>query len=461
VIRFDNRDLDQLAGDFERNVRIARLRKKYRLSSRGLLQTLVEARRLGAIRKNSFARLLLKRVSYHFPQDPEARFKTALSCLDTELKQAVLLEVELYPRTYFEIGKRLVENTNVRLPAIQSLSSYLVDTLVPAGLVIEERLGRGFGLVRRYFGLSREGEKYGQPLAAFSLKYAVDHNISLYELLGQALTRGASASPYHRIRIVELVSQGHSRMIDLMDALGLVIEDVRQHLDKLTKLGILKYESLDFGRGGTNVYSWVRGRLPQDAKTVRELKKLTGKVAQWLYRHEQGDRNQIAHAIGHKHPTNISQVLAGLVEQGLAQTPFASYDKSRISLLPGSRVVTDYARSARMALKGGSALKNMNDILEELRNDRKMLCRYLDAGVELYRAVSPELNARTRLEREAGLLEFIRRYTTAEGRGPRPVDVAKGLGWTHGIVTLYLRTLISKNLLSREKKGPAARYIER
>jgi hypothetical protein len=456
--RFDKGRLSQLVQDFEKQVRVSRLRNRYGLSNRGLFKALVHARRQGIMRKKTFARLLLRKVLYPFPQDTEARFKAVLSCLNTELKQALLLRVEDYPRTYIEIGKRLAEDTSNRLPSLGTFSSYLTDSLVPAGLVAEERLGRGFGLLNRYFGLSKAGGMYGQPLAAFSLRYAVDHDISLYRLLGQSHSSMSSTSPYNRIRIVELVSKEHSRMIDLMEALGLVIEDVRQHLDKLEELGILKYDSLDFGRKVAKAYSWVHGRLPEEARTVRELRKLTRDVATWLYLHKKGERNQIADALGHKHPTNISEVLVGLVEQGLASTPFASTDKSRIRLQEGSRVVIDYARIVRSALGGGPELRSSKESLEELLRDRKKLCGYLDAGIELYRAVSPELNARSHQEREAELLEFIQEYTSAEGGGPRPVDVVKGLGWSHGIVTIYLRSLIAKGVLLKQKKGPAVSY---
>jgi hypothetical protein len=451
-------DLKLLVRDFEKQVRIGRLGKKYHLSHRGLFQALVEARRQNILRKGPFARLLLREISLPFPQDPEARFKAVLSCLNTELKQACLLELESYPRTYVEVGKKLAADANVTLPSLQCFSSYFSDSLVPAGLAVEEQWGRGFGLVRRYFGLSKAGIKYGQPLAAFSLRYAVDHEVSLYALLGQSHSSMDSTSPYNRIRIVELVSNGHSRMVDLMGALRLNIEDVRQHLDKLQRLGILKYDSLDLGRGEIKAYTWTPGRSPQDAKTVRELKKLTGRVAAWLYLHKRGGRNEIAAALGHKHPTNISQVLAGLVEQGLARTPFTSTDKSKITLLPGSRAISDYAQDVRNALRGGPELRMMREMLKEFRRDEEARRKYLDAGLELYMAISPSLDARTGGERENELLEFVRKYASAHGRGPRPVDVAKGLGWSHGIVTIYLGSLIAKRVLLKRKKGPAVTY---
>ena len=38
------------------------------------------------------------------------------------------------------------------------------------------------------------------------------------------------------------------------------------------------------------------------------------------------------------------------------------------------------------------------------------------------------------------------------------MDLAKALGWTHGIVTLYLRSLIASRTVAKEKTGPAVRY---
>lgn len=401
-------------------------------------------------------------IRYDFPEHPEARLAAVLSCMNSELKQATLLVLDRYPGTSSDISKRLATIANARLPTPGTFSSYCTDTFVPMGFVVQERFRkRRPGFPRNYFAISGPGEKYGQPIAAFSLRYAVDHNISLYELLGQTASPGESRSPYNRARLVELVSEGHDRMVDVRERLGLAIEDVRQHLRKLEKLALLTFDSLSFEKKGVNFYTWVRGRLPGEAKTVCQLKRLTRDVVGWLYRNKKGERNRIGDALNYPDPCHISSVLVGLAEQGLAHSPFKSTDKSRIILSQKSTLLSDYTRALRNALEDKPDLKDMRAMLEELMYDKDICSRYVDAGIELYNSVSPNINSRTGVGRESELVEFIERFQKRRGSGARPVDMVGALGWTHGTVTRCLRSLRNRHCLVNDRKGPAARYSVR
>jgi DNA-binding transcriptional ArsR family regulator len=398
-------------------------------------------------------------IRYDFPGNPEARLAAVLSCMNSELKQATLLVLDRSPGTSTDIGKSLAAIANARLPTPGTFSSYCTDTFVPMGFVVQERFRkRRPGFPKNYFAISGPGEKYGQPIAAFSLRYAVDHNLSLYELLGQTASVGDSRSPYNRARLVELVSEGHSTIKDVRERLGLAIEDVRQHLHKLRKLRILTFDTLSFEKKGVNFYTWVRGRFPEEAKTVCQLKRLTRDVVRWLYRNRKGERNQIGDALNYPDPCHISSVLVGLAEQGLVHSPFKSTDKSRIILSQKSTLLSDYTRALRNALEEKPDLKDMRAMLDELMYDNHICSRYVDAGLELYNAVSPNINSRTGVGRESELVEFIERFQKRKGSGARPVDMVGALGWTHGSVTRYVRMLLSKRLILRLKKGTAARY---
>jgi hypothetical protein len=235
------------------------------------------------VSRSVLARLPIDRIQHKFPEDPEARLAAVLSCINSELKQATLLVLDRHPGTSTDISKRLATIANAKLPTPGTFSSYCTDTLVTMGFVVQERFRkRRPGFPRNYFAISGPGEKYGQPIAAFSLRYAVDHNLSLHELLGQTASAGESRAPYNRARLVELVAEGHDRMVDVQECLGLAIEDVRQHLRKLEKLALLTFDSLSFEKKGVNSYTWVRGRLPGEARTVCQLKRLTRDVVRWL-----------------------------------------------------------------------------------------------------------------------------------------------------------------------------------
>jgi len=401
-------------------------------------------------------------IRHDFPEHPEARLAAVLSCMNSELKQATLLVLDRYPGTSTDISKRLAGIANATLPTPGTFSAYCTDTFVPMGFVVQERFRkRRPGFPMNYFAISGPGEKYGQPIAAFSLRYAVDHNISLYELLGQTASPGESRSPYNRARLVELVSEGHSTIKDVRECLGLAIEDVRQHLRKLEKLALLTFDTLSFEKKGVNFYAWVRGRLPGEAKTVCQLKRLTRDVVRWLYRNKKGERNRIGEALNYPDLCHISSVLVGLAEQGLVHSLFKSTDKSRIILSQKSTLLSDYTRALRNALEEKPDLKDMRAMLEELMYDKDICSRYVDAGVELYNSVSPNINCKTGVGRESELVEFIERFQKREGWGARPVDMVGALGWTHGTVTRCLRSLCNKHRLGNERKGPAARYSVR
>lgn len=414
------------------------------------------------MRRRTGGRLSIDTIRYDFPEHPEARLAAVLSCMNSELKQATLLVLDRYPGTSTDISTRLATLANARLPTPGTFSSYCTDTLVPMGFVVQERFRkRRPGFPKNYFAITGPGEKYGQPIAAFSLRYAVDHNLSLYELLGQTASPGESRSPYNRARLVELVAEGHSTIKEVRACLGLAIEDVRQHLRRLQKLALLTFASLSFEKKGVNCYTWVSGRLPAEARTVGQLSRLTRDVARWLYRNQQGERHQIGHALHYPHLCHISRVLVGLAEQGLVHSPFKSTDKSRIILSEKSTLLSDYTRALRNALEEKPDLKDMREMLEELMYDKDICCRYLEAGIELYRAASPNINCWTTEERESELLQFIQRFSKREEAGARPVDIAAALGWTHGAVTRCLRSLRRKHCLVKQTKGPAARYSVR
>ena len=109
---------------------------------------------------------------------------------------------------------------------------------------------------------------------------------------------------------------------------------------------------------------------------------------------KQGERNQIADALNYRHVTSISSVLVGLSKQGLARTPFIPSGRSRILLLERSRLILDYAKALRGALREGIALREMKEGLREFTLDSFAFGRYVDACLEIHQQESPQVNAR-------------------------------------------------------------------
>ena len=325
--------LRKLSADFVRRVRMKGLCSKYSLSEKQLVEHLLAGYQNRMLPEAQLARLLIQRQGVAFPSDAEDRLAALLASMNNGLKQALLLVADTTPRTYTELYQRLSSATSATLPRPQVVDSYCVDTFTPSGLFVTEWYGRRSGYQVRNFRLTPAGVRYGQPIAAYSMKYAVTHGISLYELLGQRQSAGGTIGPYNRVRILEILSRGQLRVADLARRVGLVIEDVRQHLRKMSSLQLLAYDSLSCESKGMKAYSWVDGRHPMEAKQVGEMSRLTRDVAKWLYLNKQGERNQIADALNYRHVTSISSVLVGLATQGLARTPFIPSGRSRILLL--------------------------------------------------------------------------------------------------------------------------------
>lgn len=447
----------QILTEFEGGASAHKLRDQYGVSYRTLLHHLLDSHRQGLIKDASLGRLLSDRSHYDFADNPEVRLEAVLGCMNGELKQTTLLVLDRSPLTKGGIRRRLEDLTDAPLPVYSTYNDYCVQSHVPAGLVIHEVFGRGLKLHHSAFRLTKAGVTYGQPIAAFSLRYAVDHNLSFYEFLGPATTAGESRAPYNRARILELIAEGHNEIVNLEEALGLDHTNVTYHLRHLQSLGFLCYRSLDLQQG-PKLYAWVGGRAPQEAKAIWGRRQLTVAVADWLYAHRVGHQLLIAHELNHRHIQDISKVLVGLVRQGLVSTEFESVRRSEVTLSEKGKSVTEYVRAVRGALRDGKELRRMTTLLRRFGKNEGEFARYVDAAVKLHLAISPMSLARTAGEREIELVQFIKSFQDEHKTAPRPSEMMRGLGWNHGTLQPYLNVLIRKGRLKKMSKGGEVRY---
>ncbi len=450
--------LPQLLSDFRDGTSLRRIRNTYRLNDKGLLRHLIHATNQGLLDEAALSRLLLEKSRHGFPRNPERRLETVLSCMNGELKQATLLVVDDEPLTRTGIWKLLGELADTPLPDARTFYDYCTQTLCPAGFLIQEIFGKGLRARCSCFSLSPKGAEYGQPIAAFSLRYAVDHDVSLYELLGPTSSAGDSRAPYNRARIIELLAEGCTQIVELEDRLGLAHTDINYHLTHLQGLGLVEFRSLKPERGPKR-YRWVKGKRPEQAKTVSTRRKLTGDVAKWLYRNRIGNPFQIATQLGGVYPQDVSKVLVGLSGQGLAQTEFVSTSRSAVRLRKRSAILLEYVRAVRSALSDNSALKEMEATLREFQQDKRLFAHYVDGGAKLYSAASPMINARKARERELELSEFVQRFQRKHGRGPRPSETMRELGWNHGTLRIYVNSLIRKGRMVKGQDRGSVSYV--
>lgn len=382
-------NLEALAREFEAGAESRELRDKYKIGSRALLRNLVKARRSGLVREEALASLVVDRTRHEFPKDSEARMEAVLSCVNSELKQATVLVMDKYPFTGNDTHARLQQYTDAKIPDRKTLYNYCSATFSPIGFLVEELFGRGLGLADRYFTLSDAGLVYGQAIAAFSLRFAVDNNLSLYQFFGPTYSTGNSRAPYNRARIVELVNAGHNTMVDIARQIGLEDCGVREHLKRLNEAGIVIFDS--------------------------------------------------------SKSSGISGSVLG--------------PKSDIALYERAPLMLAYVDAVREALADGVSLATMNDMLQEFNRDKDIFRKYLNAGIEIYGAVSPRLNAKSSQDREAEIVEFIRSYQNENGTGPRRSEMVKELDYfAEGNIGPHLRNLVQNGVAIKSKEGATVRY---
>lgn len=238
--------LQELADKLKKGATVSQLRDEYVLSNSPLLRKLEEAKEKGLLTKKDLDMLQTDRTMYDFPNNPELRLEAVLSCMNSELKQGVLLVLGDEPKKTSDIRSRLVELTGLELPKKTTFLDYFTKTISPIGFFVERRIRKKGGFICAYFSLSEAGKKYGQPIAAFSLDYPVENDVSFYTLLGGTSSSGDSRSPYNRARMIELLREGCRTEIELERELGLSHPVVNRHLKHLQKLRLLKFSSRNY-----------------------------------------------------------------------------------------------------------------------------------------------------------------------------------------------------------------------
>jgi predicted HTH transcriptional regulator len=107
----------------------------------------------------------------------------------------------------------------------------------------EEILSDGDITLQTGYRLTGAGLHYGLPIAAFSLVFAVNNNLSLYSVLGPTTSPGDSRSPRNRIKIIEALASNEKTTTEFFRESLLDNQSVRNHLIQLRKIGILDFDS--------------------------------------------------------------------------------------------------------------------------------------------------------------------------------------------------------------------------
>jgi len=387
------------------------------------------------------------REENEFPSDLEERMAAVLNGVNTELKAVTILHLDDRPAEAKEIKTRVRETRGSGyLPHFINFNSY-GNTLHDIALVAKETIVRDTGeKLHVGYSLTEAGRVYGRQVAAFSLRYAVESNGSMYEILGPTLSKGSSRAPHNRVRILEELNRGELREVDLVDSLELSDAGALMHIEALGKIGLVSFDSVGAKQKGKCMYRWIDGKDAENVETVVNYKTLTKDVALKLAKLEESDYNEIAKSLNYGHPKNVSHILSGLEKQGFVERVLwkGKNLKSKVKILEGGREFLKKFVYPIKEILGGNRLLIDREI-DEIREI------YTARGIDLYRAVSPQINRKSPEER----IEQVKRCLR-ENPGMTSKEICEVIGISKGQAGLYLRKIEGKR---REKEGQEVRYF--
>ncbi len=391
-----------------------------------------------------------------FPEDIDSRLTSILSTVNAESKQVQLLLMSEYPQISTRIKSNFdhITDNNFDIDH-RAHGKYCTETFVPIGFVCEEKvIYDDYGRWLTGWSINGTGEKYGKPIAAFTLRKANEYGKSFHEFLGSTKSAGKSRSPYNRIMMLELLSDSPMSTQGLTDVMDLDSRVIRSHIKKLQELGFLEYDSVSPEEPGWSSYRWVKGE-PKDVEQYAYMPTLTTEVSELLSELKESDCETIGKILDYDSTGNISCVLSHLEKYGFAErlSKFKIGEKLSEVIITeeGRNFLDDYSDRVVDALRDGEELEHMRSIQKEYERDTDKFAQEATRGVLLYRGVSPPINSK-------GIDQCCEEiYKTIKSRnGVRPVDIGRLTGISN--TSIYLKMLKDNDLIYAIKDGRAAIY---
>lgn len=382
-----------------------------------------------------------------FPDDLEGRMSSVLNAVNTELKTVTLLHLDDRPADSIEIRDRIRDTRGEGyLPLLGNFGRY-GNTLHDIALVAKQTVVRDNGETQVLgYSLTEAGRKYGVPIAEHVLKWVVDNDLSMYNVLGSTTSKGKTRSPENRVGILEALSTGEASEKELADFLDLLPHVALGSLIGLDKIGFVEFDSIGAKPKRFSKYVWIDGKNPEDVETIRGYATLTKKIAQEMSKGQELENNSLSKIVGYKYFSNVSSVLTGLEEQGFLRrtTPYqtkVSLSKAKI-LEPGQRFLEEVILPVQKHLVDEA-------VLETDFGERDS--EYVAKGIDIYRRVSPYINKVSPSERIQQIKNYLLRNS---GATSKEISGAIGLG-----VSGVLGYMGKMDGLRTEKEGHEVRYF--
>lgn len=409
---------------------------------------------------------IIKRSQSDFPENPDERLSAILYSVIPEPKAILLgfcLDDILRSSTdlYNRFRKLVVEK--IWIPRHPTLKEYVRHTLLPSGMVDEEKVSSDGDSSTRW-KISEAGKKYGKPIAAFTLKWAVDNNISMHSILGSSNSAGATSGPFNRIRIIrELELKKGKREADISNALNLNRNVVGEHLRALERISFVKYEHVSPNQRNWSKYIWVKGKnlMSVAEDYVKYDPALSMRVAICMYNlsleGKTADYRRVDRILNYGNPAKISGILSGLAKKGyLRHVKYIGGEKHSDARLTqaGNKFKVECIDRSVDALSGGKELEELQGEFGILEVNVCSRSRYIIDGMALYEDVSPNRNGMRTDLRQQKLIQFIMRYESENGFGPRWKEIREGMDIVN---ERDLKDLFVKGILFKETKEGESR----
>lgn len=400
---------------------------------------------------------VIERKENPFPDDLEGRLNAVLNVVNTELKTVTLLHLDDVPAEGSEIRARIRETVGQigYLPETNCFKQYCHQTFFPIGTVAEETVRReNIEAVYPAYSLTEAGKRYGLPIAALALKFAVENQQSLFEILGSTSSSGKTRAPLNRVRILKLLAERESATVtDLADEADLDNPSVLFSLRGLGEAGFVEYFSIgEIAKGkGIIHYTFINGADIGKVKQVSTYKSSTKKAVKLLKQRRTITLPEAA-AFLHVSYRTLAPAYSGLVKQGFAKREHGfvgGKKQSKARITNKGLKFLEFESSIEKILSGEIPKREAREIYLEVVNNLAY-GKMTRKAIGLYRKISPAINRNSSEERCEQIRELLTRNP-----GLRAVEINKLLG-CEGFY--HLTPLIKTRVLRKEKNGKETRY---
>ncbi len=379
----------------------------------------------------------------------ENRLKKILPILNSEWKQ--ILEaycLDYVPQSCAQIREMFKQAVHgaIKLPDVGLFSEYMELSFSPYLAVKRIETPRFWSRKSVRWCSTKFGTEFGKPIAAFSIKWAVENKLSLKQVFGN--------SPLARAKLLlHLYEKRTSTESELSRFLDLDESGVRCHLKWLERINFIKYSSVNTEKSGWAKYSWIQ---PNDSSsisldithrnnTVQIIELYFGNQEAKLEYHEVAKLLKI-------HPKNTSAILNRLLDLGILKAD--SWRSRKIQSATeldskGFEFVRSFLIPLIDSLKNGPTLYKMRQILPDT-------FKYVPSAAGLYAKQSNQFKINNSYLLSAKLRNFISKYWHTYKMWPRAKEVLNAVDRPERYT--LLNRLVEAGELKKRISGKESRY---